>query len=362
MKKNAIENWTNKVLKAPYRISREEAIEGWNDLDESGWIALGTAVRGRFHAPKKATYLIMGIVNYTNVCVAGCDFCSFYRRPGARDAYLYDLDEIRLRLRFNISLGARLVGMNGGFHPDLDLVWYERFFRALSEEFGSELEIHAMTVAEFLYLCRHSRVSLEEGARRLREAGVRWITGGGAEILDDAFRARHSPAKFTVDEYFEAQRVILRGGIGSTATMVIGFGESVVERMNHLERLRAFQDEMIREGHPLPSFLAWRYLPSGNALGGEKLSLQEYLRHLALARVYLDNFKHIRTSVLTGNAEALLGLAYGADDFDLPTEDEVTVSAGASISREFDRILTKARRLGFEAIRREPWKIEEGVS
>ena len=127
--------------------------------------------------------------------------------------------------------------------------------------------------------------------------------------------------------------------------MVIGFDESLDERLNHLETIRQFQDE-----HPngLFSFLAWTYKPYNNELGGKEISPEEYLRHLALARIYLDNFKHIRTSVLTQNANALRGLKYGADDFDIPWEDEVTEMAGAVIEKDVERILGYAQTEGFE--------------
>ena len=170
-------------------------------------------------------------------------------------------------------------------------------------------------------------------------------------MLDDAFRLRHSPLKYTVEDYYSAQRAILDAGLGSTATMVIGFDESLDERLNHLERLRRFQDDV---GRLLPSFLCWTYKPHNNQLGGTEISGEEYLRWLAICRIYLHNIPHIRTSVLTQNNNALMGLRFGADDFDLPTEDEVTQSAGASISHDFDAVLASARQCGYEPVHRRP--------
>ena len=206
-----------------------------------------------------------------------------------------------------------------------------------------------MTVAEFMFSCKVSKVSYDEGAAILKSTGTRWVTGGGAEVLDDGFRRRHSPGKFGVEDYFTAQKAILDAGIGSTATMVIGFDETLEERFNHLERLRRFQDDA--DG-ALTSFLCWTYKPWHNELGGNEVGAQEYLRWLAVSRIYLDNITHIRTSVLTKNEDALVGLKFGANDFDLPTEDEVTQKAGATISHEFGLILARAEHEGFRPVLR----------
>jgi cyclic dehypoxanthinyl futalosine synthase len=185
----------------------------------------------------------------------------------------------------------------------------------------------------------------------LKSVGTRWVTGGGAEVLDEAFRKRHSPGKYKVSDYYKAQRAILEAEMGSTATMVIGFGEPLAERLNHLEGLRTFQDST---GNKLASFLCWTYKSFANELGGSEISDDEYLRWLAVSRIYLDNFVHIRTSVLTKNEGALKGLLYGANDFDLPTEDEVTQRAGATISHEFAKVLAHAESLGLKIVHRKP--------
>jgi cyclic dehypoxanthinyl futalosine synthase len=211
-----------------------------------------------------------------------------------------------------------------------------------------------MTVAEFMFSCKVSKVTYDEGAKILLDSGTRWVTGGGAEILDDGFRKRHSPGKFTVDDYFKAQESILRAGLGSTATMVIGFDETLEERLNHLESLRTFQD---RVGGTLSSFLCWTYKPWNNELGGKEISTHEYLRWLAVSRIFLHNIRNIRTSVLTKNNDALLGLNYGANDFDLPTEDEVTQKAGATITHDFASILKTAQSLKIKTIKRAPWSV-----
>jgi cyclic dehypoxanthinyl futalosine synthase len=331
------------------RLTREHAAWLFEHAADEDLMRLASSVRARFHAPDEASYLLMAIVNYTNVCVAKCDYCSFYRLPGASDAYLLDFDQVAQKVDALRALGGTLVGFNGGFHPELRIHDYADLFQKIHGRFP-ELDFFEMTVAEFMFACKVSKISYAEGAAILKQAGTRWVTGGGAEVMDEAFRKRHSPGKYKVADYYKAQRAILDAELGSTATMVIGFGEPLGERLNHLEGLRAFQDSV--DGR-LASFLCWTYKPWSNDLGGEEIGTPEYLRWLAVSRLYLDNFVHIRTSVLTKNEGALLGLRYGANDFDLPTEDEVTQKAGAQVSHAFADILKHAETLGFRPVHRE---------
>lgn len=316
--------------------------------------ALASEVRARFHRPGEATYLKMAIVNYTNVCVAKCDYCSFYRLPHQEGTYLLNFEQLCAKIDALIALGGTLVSFNGGFHPKLRLGDYAELFGRLRARYSERLEFFEMTVAEFMFSCKVSKISYDEGAAILRASGTRWVTGGGAEILDDAFRMRHSPGKYRVEDYFAAQRALLAAGMGSTATMVIGFDETLDERLNHLERLRRFQDEV--DG-ALASFLCWTYKPWNNELGGTEIGTREYFRWLAISRIFLDNIVHIRTSVLTKNEDALCGLNFGANDFDLPTEDEVTQKAGATISHEFERILARAAAEGVKPVHRAPFPL-----
>jgi cyclic dehypoxanthinyl futalosine synthase len=170
------------------------------------------------------------------------------------------------------------------------------------------------------------------------------VTGGGSEILTEDFRKRHAKWKYTVADYFEGQRAIVESGMKTTATMVIGFDETLDERLEHLQRTRDFQDET----GGLFSFLCWTYKPYGTAFGGTEVSAEEYRRWIALSRIFLDNVEHVRTSVLTQNEDAFLALDYGANDFDLPIEDEVTQKAGARIDLDLGRLLAIPRSMGYE--------------
>ncbi|TAN24200.1 MAG: radical SAM protein [Acidobacteria bacterium] len=330
-------------VEAGERIDAADAEQLWREASDEDWQRLATAVRARFHRPGECTYLIMRIVNYTNVCVAQCDYCAFYRLPGQAGGYVLSREQVFAKIDELLAMGGDLAGFNGGFNPHLPLDYYCDLFSSLRARYGDRLEFYALTVAEFMYLADHAKLSWAQAAERFRAAGVRWITGGGSEILTESFRARHSKFKYSVAEYFAAQAAIVAAGLKTTATMVIGFDETLAERLEHLERTRAFQDAT----GGLASFLCWTYKPYGTPLGGKEVSTREYLRHLALSRIYLDNIARIRTSVLTQNEGALDGLCYGADDFDLPIEDEVTQSAGATISLDFNGLLERARALGF---------------
>jgi cyclic dehypoxanthinyl futalosine synthase len=325
------------------RISADEARRLWNEASDDELKALAQDVRAQYHDPKHATYMVMRIINYTNVCVAQCDYCAFYVLPNQDGGYVLSRSDVFAKIDDLVGVGGDLVAFNGGFNPKLPLEYYCDLFASVRERYGDRVEFYALTIAEFVYLADRAGLSYAEAAARLRDAGVHWITGGGSEILTEDFRKRHAKFKYTVREYFDAQRAIVEAGLKTTATMVIGFDETLDERLEHLQRTRDFQDET----GGLFSFLCWTYKPYGTAFGGREISPNEYWRWIALSRIFLDNVKHVRTSVLTQNAEAFRALDYGADDFDLPIEDEVTQKAGATIELDLEGLLAVPRSLGY---------------
>lgn len=325
------------------RIDVEAAALLWEHASDEALMRMAGAVRARHQTPGHATYLVMRIINYTNVCVAQCDYCAFYVLPNQEGGYVLSREDVFAKIDELLAAGGDLVGFNGGFNPKLPLHYYCDLFRAVRERYGDRVEFYALTIAEFMYLADRAKLSFRQTADQLREAGVHWITGGGSEILTEDFRRRHAKFKYTVREYFEAQRAVVESGMRTTATMVIGFDETLEERLEHLQRTRDFQDET----GGLFSFLCWTYKPYGTALGGREITPREYHRHIALARIFLDNVKHVRTSVLTLNEDAFRALDFGADDFDLPIEDEVTQKAGATIDLDLERLLAIPRAMGY---------------
>lgn len=335
-------------VEAGERISAADAQVLWQHAPDAELRRLAGLVRARYHQPSRATYVIMRIVNYTNVCVAQCDYCAFYVLPNQQGGYVLSREDVFAKIDELLALGGDLVAFNGGFNPKLPLHFYCDLFRAVRDRYGDRVEFYALTIAEFMYLADRAKLSFAETAEQLKAAGVHWITGGGSEILTEDFRKRHAKFKYTVAGYLEAQRAVIEAGLRTTATMVIGFDEALDERLEHLQRTRDFQDACLRDGLPgLFSFLCWTYKPYGTAFAGEEVSPREYHRHLALSRIFLDNVAHIRTSVLTQNEAAFAGLEFGADDFDLPLEDEVTQKAGARIELDLERLLDIPRQMGY---------------
>ena len=325
------------------RITTAEAATLWRHASDEELQRLAGLVRARYHEPDRATYMVMRIINYTNVCVAQCDYCAFYVLPNQSGGYVLSREDVFAKIDELVEIGGDLVAFNGGFNPKLPLEFYCDLFGSVRERYGEQVEFYALTIAEFVFLADRAGVSYAEAASRLRDAGVHWVTGGGSEILTEDFRARHAKFKYTVADYFDAQRAIVEAGLKTTATMVIGFDETLEERLEHLQRTRDFQDET----GGLFSFLCWTYKPYGTAFGGREIEPREYWRHIALSRIFLDNVTHVRTSVLTQNEDAFRALDYGADDFDLPIEDEVTQKAGARIELDLDALLEIPRSLGY---------------
>ena len=251
------------------RVTVDEARELWLSGDDEELRRRAQEVRARWHRPDHATYMVMRIINYTNVCVAQCDYCAFYVLPNQNGGYVLSREDVFAKIDELVELGGDLVGFNGGFNPKLPLDYYCDLFASVRERYGDHVEFYALTVAEFVFLADRAGLSYAEAAARLRDAGVHWVTGGGSEILTEDFRRRHAKWKYTVADYLEAQRAIVESGMRTTATMVIGFDETLDERLEHLQRTRDFQDET--DG--LFSFLCWTYKPYGTALGGEEISV-----------------------------------------------------------------------------------------
>ena len=209
------------------RISLDEARELWLRADDEELRSLAQAARARFHEPDRATYMVMRIINYTNVCVAQCDYCAFYVLPNQDGGYVLSRKQVFDKIDELVEFGGDLVAFNGGFNPKLPLDYYCDLFSSVRERYGERVEFYALTVAEFVFLADRARLSYADTAARLRESGVHWVTGGGSEVLTEDFRKRHAKWKYLVSDYFDAQRAIVESGMRTTATMVIGFDETL---------------------------------------------------------------------------------------------------------------------------------------
>lgn len=301
---------------------------------------------------KEATYIIMRIVSVTNICMANCKYCAFYRRPGDADGYTLSHEEIFKKIDELLARGGNLVAMEGGFNPALKIAHYENLFRAVRQRYGNRIEIYGPTSVEVLFIARNSKIPLTEALDRLKKSGLRWIPGGGAEILTPEWRKKLSPKKYSVEQYLETMETAQKTGFGTTGTMVIGFGEPHEARVEHLRRLRDLQDKT----GGFASFLCWTYQSPNTELGGPITPNDDYLRTIAIARLYLDNIRRIRASVLTQGQGGILALRSGADDFDIALEDQVTQKAGTQIEDNVKRILTWVRQLGMTPVKRKTWR------
>ncbi|WP_018383642.1 cyclic dehypoxanthinyl futalosine synthase [Wenjunlia vitaminophila] len=311
------------------RITPGEALELYRRAPLHALGAAADAARRRRYAGTEhiATYIIERNINYTNVCVTACRFCAFYAPPSSDRGWTRDLDDILRRCAETVALGGTQIMFQGGHHPDFGVEYYERHFSAIKEAFP-ELVIHSLGASEVEHMARISGVSAEEAIRRLHAAGLDSFAGAGAELLPERPRKAIAPLKESGERWLEIMETAHRLGVESTSTMLMGTGETNAERIEHLRMLRDVQD---RTGG-FRAFIPYTYQPENNHLRGRtQTTLFEYLRLIAVARLFLDNVAHIQGSWLTTGKEAgQLSLHYGADDLgSVMLEENVVSSAGA---------------------------------
>jgi cyclic dehypoxanthinyl futalosine synthase len=289
-------------------------------------------------------------VNYTNVCVARCNFCAFYRPVGSPDGYVLGFEEVFRKIDETIAVGGVQLLLQGGHNPDLPLDWYEDLFRAVKARYPG-FKLHALSPPEVIHLSRLSQLRVNEVIGRLVAAGLDSIPGGGAEILVDRVRRElHCYGKATSDEWLDVMRLAHGAGLRTTATMMYGTVETEAERIEHLLRLRALQDET----GGFTAFIAWSYQPEHTELAGHEATGVDYLRTLAIARIVLDNFDNLQASWVTqGGKVGQLSLAYGANDMgSVMIEENVVRAAGASYCMDEAEIVRNIEDAGFVPKRR----------
>ncbi|MBS1716420.1 MAG: dehypoxanthine futalosine cyclase [Armatimonadetes bacterium] len=332
------------------RISEEDALfllEQANPID----LATLADFRRQEKVPGRVvTYIIGRILNYTNVCWVRCKFCAFYRPPGDDEGYLHSDEDILAKVRDTVEQGGVEILFQGGLNPKLKIDYYEGIFRKIHEQFPQVI-LHALSPAEIIYIAHISKLTLRDTLARLKDAGLHSIPGAGGEILVDRVRKIIAPYKDTTDEWLECMRTAAELGIRSTASMMFGHVETLEERIQHLKRIRDLQDECA----PFRAFIAWNFQPEETQLAiPAKASAADYLRTVAVARLYLDNFDNLQVSILTqGPKIAQLALGYGANDFgSVMIEENVVSAAGNKFilnATEFERLIEDA---GYEAKRR----------
>ena len=294
-------------------------------------------IRVRRHKGNIVTYIIDRNVNYTNVCNVVCTFCAFYRRPGAPDTYVRTLEEICHKIDETIELGGTGVLMQGGLHPDFGIEWYEDLLRTLHERYPT-FQLHCFSPPEIHNIHLISKLDYETIMSRLKAAGLYSLPGGGAEILDDEVRKRVS-TKCTTDEWLAVMRAVHRVGLRSTATMMFGVGDGVVHRVRHLQRIRDLQDET----GGFTAFIPWTFQRENTALGRrikDEPTGIDYLKMLAVSRLFLDNIENFQSSWLTqGLRLGQVALRFGANDMGSIMIEENVVSAAGAHNRADEKML-----------------------
>lgn len=346
----AIDGAVRRVLDGG-RLAAAEALALYDGLPTHRLGQLADAARAARHPDGVVTYIIDRNVNYTNVCVARCNFCAFYREVGAGDGYVLGFDEIFAKIDETIAVGGVQLLLQGGHNPDLPLAWYEDLFRAVKARYP-DFKLHALSPPEVIHLSRLSQLPPRAVIERLAAAGLDSMPGGGAEILVDRVRKRlRCYGKATAAEWIDVMRHAHEAGLRTTATMMYGTVERLDERIEHLLRLRELQDET----GGFTAFITWSFQPSNTELGGAGATGVEYLRTLALARLVLDNFDNLQASWVTqGGKVGQLSLACGANDMgSVMIEENVVRAAGAAWCMDEVEIVRNIEDAGFVPKRRD---------
>src|SRR5688572_18007470 len=334
------------------RLTSEDCTEL---LDSRDFVRIGLAaheIRMRHNPTDIVTYIIDRNINYTNVCNVVCTFCAFYRRPGKPDTYVHSIEEIEKRIDETIELGGTGVLMQGGLHPDFNIEWYEDLLRTLHAKYP-KFQLHCFSPPEIHNIHLISKLDYVTIMQRLKDAGLNSLPGGGGEILDDEVRKRVS-TKCTTQEWLAVMRATHKVGLRSTATMMFGIGDRLEHRVRHLQRVRDLQDET----GGFTAFIPWTFQRENTALGRrikEEPTGMDYLKMLAVSRLFLDNVEHIQSSWLTqGLRLGQVALRFGADDMgSVMIEENVVSAAGAHNTADEKMLRYLIREAGFRPQQRD---------
>ncbi len=325
-------------------LTHGEAVDLLKSTDLIGIGMAADAARRKLHPEGVVSYIIDRNINYTNVCTEFCTFCAFYRPVGHPEGYVISKEELFRKIQETLDLGGTGVLMQGGLHPDLKIEWYEDLLRSIRQRF--RIHLHCFSSPEILNIAEVSGLTIRDTIARLMEAGLDSIPGGGAEILDDHVRQRVSRLKCSTQEWAEVHRVAHALGMRTTATMMFGCGETLEERVNHLDVVRRIQQET----GGFTAFIPWTFQKENTALGRsvrEEATAVEYLKTLAVSRLYLEDVLNVQASWVTqGLKLCQIALRFGANDVgSIMIEENVVSAAGAhhcSTEEELRRLIRDA--------------------
>ena len=341
----------------PPRLSVEEATILYDEADQNELLHAGLLMRRKRVPGNKVTYLVDRNVNYTNVCTINCQFCSFYRPPGHEETYTQSVDQISARFAELENIGGTRVLMQGGVNPDLPMEWYTNLICQLRERHPT-IDLDCFSPIEIEGIAEVFQTSTKEVLEQLKDAGMHGLPGGGAEMLVDDVRLDISPKKGSSENWLRVMEEAQHLGLTTSATNVIGFGENNFHRVQHMDRIRTLQDRSLGVGLiGFTSFIAWPVQLENNTFGKRNkgqnriqlgAGAYEYLRHVAIARLFFDNISHIQASWPTmGVGIAQLALFAGADDAGSTMMEENVVSASGTTKTlagedELQRVISRA--------------------
>ena len=310
-----------------------------------------TLVRDRMYPDGVVTFIIDRNVSYTNACFIDCDFCAFYRRPRDPEAYTLTIDQIFQKIQELVDIGGTQVLIQGGVNPELGLDFYLDMFRRVHERFP-QVHIHSLSVVEIDFIAKKEKMPLREVLIKLKEAGLNSIPGGGAEMLVERVREIISPKKIDSDGWLNFHKVAHEVGLRSTATMVFGHVETIEERIIHLEKIRNLQDQT----SGFRAFIPWTLSPHGTPRMSqfEPAGGADYLKTLAISRLFLDNILSIQSGWLTeGLKMGQVGLSFGANDIGgTLIEDKVLEPTGIEVKTKPEDLIRLIKDAGYTPAQR----------
>jgi cyclic dehypoxanthinyl futalosine synthase len=328
-------------------MTPQEAVDLFRSDDLIGIGMAADALRRKLHPHGIVSYIIDRNINYTNFCTEYCSFCAFYRPMGHQEGYVLDYDTICAKIQETVDLGGTGVLMQGGLNPDLKIEWYENLLRTIKQRFP-QVWMHCFSAPEITCIAEVSGLSLTDTIARLRDAGLDSIPGGGAEILDDDVRKRISRLKCSTQEWIDVHLAAHRLGLRTTATMMFGCGETIQQRVNHLEAVRRIQEQT----GGFTAFIPWSFQRENTSLGRfvkEEATGVEYLKTLAISRLYLENILNVQSSWVTqGLKTCQVGLRFGGNDVgSIMIEENVVSAAGAHHRASEEELRRMIRDAGF---------------
>ncbi|MCP3921987.1 MAG: dehypoxanthine futalosine cyclase [Desulfobacterales bacterium] len=331
------------------RISKDEAYDLLINADTMKLGEYANIVKTKLHPENRISFVVDRNINYTNICVSKCLFCAFYCDKDSGDGYIISFDKLNEKIEETLELGGTQILLQGGIHPDLGIDYYESLLKYIKENF--EIHIHGFSPPEIVFLSEKEGLTIKQTITRLTDAGLNSIPGGGAEILVNEIRAKVSPGKCDADQWIETMKVAHSLGLKSSATMMFGHIEKPEHIIEHLYRIRKLQDET----KGFTAFIPWSFQPDNTKINVEKTTPVDYLRILAVSRIFLDNIDNIQASWVTqGDKIAQMALAFGANDMgSTMIEENVVAAAGVNFLLSKKEIIRLIQNTGADAVQRD---------